>query len=283
LFSGNLSPANLTASSPAVKFLQNTEVVTVYNLADNSQFGLGLYASAVDSNSCFNDAGLACQPTTSGGKPIVWKIDVPQGTTASLGANAKIAASYTSAAGGIDFGTDVFTDMAFDTTILAGPNDPARFGSPSVQSLHEVQTTFNAGNPSGCAFSSPVANTCYKSNRGTLPFTIPQCSNLSVFQFAHLGLPASTTPAGGLSLVQTFAGGAQAPFPINLNTAAGATNTKASFRYDSTKDQWQYNFAMDTLTSLGVTFPATVTGCAFDSSGLIQPFCVSFTVKKSCP
>ena len=276
-----------TTNGEAVQFLQNNEVVSVYGLSGS--VNLALYASAVDPTSCFNDQtpALSCRVTTSaanGSRPIVWKIDVPQGSTQSLGTSSSIAAKYTSSAsglvtGGIDNGTDVFTDMLYNTTVLVGNVDPSRTGTPSVQSLHEVPTTVTA---SQCAFSSPVSGACYKTSRTTLPFTIPQCPGLTQQQFANLGLLSNPSPPGGLSLLQTF-GTSGAPNAINLNTSNnnGSTNRKASFRYDSTKNQWVYQLALSTLNGLT---PGTFTGCAFDSTGTVQPFCVyDFKVQKSCP
>ena len=168
--------------------------------------------------------------------------------------------------------------MLYNTTVLVGNVDPSRTGTPSVQSLHEVPVTA-AG--SSCAFSSPVSGACYKTSRTTLPFTIPQCSGLPV-PFSSLGFASNASPPGGLSLLQTF-GTSGAPNAINLNTANknGATNRHASFRYDSTKNQWVYQLALSTLSGLT---PGTFTGCAFDSTGTVQPFCVyDFKVANSCP
>ncbi len=278
LSSSSLVPSSGTASASPVQFVQNTEVVTLYNLTLNPT-GLGLYASLVDGTSCFNDQdpALACKNTTSAaGKAIVWKIDVPQGSTASLGGSASIAGKYSSTVvNAIDNGTDVFTDMLYDTTVLVGNTDPGQFTKPSVQSLHEVPFTATGG--ANCAFSSPVANTCYKTNRTTLPFVIPQCSGMLIADFSTLGLRA---PAGGLSLVQTF-GTFQAPLPVDLSgTNGGATNGKASFRYDATKNQWVYQFALSSLGGRTGTF----TGCAFDSTHKAQTFCVTnIKFQKSCP
>jgi len=246
---------------------------------------LALYASLVDPASCFNDqnAALSCRVTTSvanGAKPIVWKIDIPQGTADLTNlSSASIAAKYTSTvSGAIDNGTDAFTDMFYDTTVLVGNTDPGQFTKPSVQSLHEVPFTATGG--AACAFSSPVDNTCYKSSRTTLPFTIPLCSGMSIADFSTLGL---TAPAGGLSLVQTF-GASQAFLPVDLSgTTGGATNRKASFRYDSSKNQWVYQLALSTLSNQG-RIPGTFTGCAFDSTHKAQTFCVrNIKIQKSCP
>jgi hypothetical protein len=282
-----LSPTQLTpdnsnptqALAPTVNFLGNTDTVTLYGLT--APVKLALYASLVDPDSCFNDQPSAqlCRVLTSavnGSKPIVWKIDVPQGTADLTGFTAtSIAAKYISSlAGAIDNGTDAFTDMLYDTTVLVGNGDPTQFTKPSVQSLHEVNFTA-AG--SSCTFTSPNANTCYKTNRGTLPFTVPQCSGLSVTDFQNLGLQA---PGGGLSLVQTF-GSSQAPLPVDLSgTNGGATNGKASFRYDASSNQWVYQFSMSSLNGRTGTF----TGCAFDSSGKVQTFCVrNVQFQANCP
>lgn len=272
----NASPT--VASAPTENFLGNSETVTLYGLTASVK--LALYASLVDPTSCFNDqpAHLSCRVTTSVGQPIVWKIDVPQGTTdLSAFTNASIATKYLANVG-IDNGTDAFTDMLYDTTVLVGNVDPGQFTKPSVQSLHEVPFTANGG--AACTFSSPVANTCYKSNRGTLNFTIPQCQGMSFADFKALGL---ASPAGGLSLVETFPppAPAQAPLAINLTGASGgATNRKGSFRYDSSSNSWVYQLSVTTLNGATGTF----TGCAFDSTHKAQTFCVrSFKIQKSCP
>jgi len=275
----NVTPSQ--ALAPTVNFLGNTDTVTLYGLGTTPATNIALYASLVDPGSCFNDhpTALPCRVLTSvanGSKPIVWKIDVPQGSIdLSAFTNASIAAKYISGLGGaIDNGTDAFTDMLYDTTVLVGNGDPTQFTKPSVQSLHEVPFTA-AG--SSCTFISPNANTCYKTNRGTLPFTIPQCSGLSVGDLQLMGL---TAPSGGLSLVQTF-GSSQAPLPVDLSGSnGGATNGKASFRYDTSSNQWVYQFSMDSLTGRTGTF----TGCAFDSSGKVQTFCVrNVQFQTSCP
>jgi hypothetical protein len=281
-----LVPDNSTptkASAQTVTFLQNSATVTLYGLT--GPVNLALYASLVDPNSCFNDQQpfLPCRVTTSvadGAKPIVWKIDVPQGTaslsnflTTSIAAKYQTAQLYTPVEA-IDNGTDVFTDMLYDTTVLVGNGDPTQFTKPSVQSLHEVNVTVGGAS---CTFLSPSANTCYKTNRGTLPFAVPQCSGLTVSQFQSLGLQA---PSGGLSLVQTF-GPSQAPLPVDLSgTNGGATNGKASFRYDASSNQWVYQFSMSSLNGRTGTF----TGCAFDSSGTVQTFCVrNVQFQTTCP
>jgi hypothetical protein len=264
---------NPATSTQTVQFLGNTETVSLYNLA--TPVNLALYASLVDRTSCFNDQNSALQcraiPSDSN-KAIVWKIDVPQGSVDSLG-TASIAAKYASSA--FDNSTDGFTDMLYDTTVLVGTGDPATFTKPSVQSQHEV--LFSAAG-SLCSFLSPSANTCYRTNRGTLPFSVPQCSGLSVSAFQGLGLQA---PSGGLSLVQTFPNGSQAPLPVDLSGSnGGATNGKASFRYDASSNQWVYQFSMDSLGGRTGTF----TACAFDSSGTVQTFCVkNVKFQTSCP
>jgi hypothetical protein len=272
-----------SSSSKTVQFLKNSETVSLYNLT--APVNMALYASLVDSTSCFNDENAArpCRRTTSDStKAIVWKIDVPQDTASLVGfTNASIATKYSTPVGAtptesIDNGTDAFTDMLYDTTVLVGNFDPGQFTKPSVQSLHEVPFTANGG--AACTFSSPVANTCYKTNRGTLPFTIPQCSGMSIADFSTLGL--DTLHGGGLSLVQTF-GSSQAPLPVNLSgtTNNGATNRKASFRYDSTKNQWVYQLNMSSLNGATGTF----NGCAFDGTHKAQTFCIgAFTVSNSC-
>ena len=119
---------------------------------------------------------MPCDATTTDlSKCIIWKADVtvPSGTYLSETINSPTR---------IDSGTDLFIDLHYDVTTTPGVEDcclTSGGSKGSVHSLHEVPTTFTTGgtNPSGCVYSSPVADACYKTNRSTLNFTF-QCSGL---------------------------------------------------------------------------------------------------------
>ncbi|HXY49525.1 MAG TPA: hypothetical protein VEI01_08765, partial [Terriglobales bacterium] len=173
--------ANNTAS---VGFLENFMNVTLYcPSSPNSICSQGegipvaLWASVINEVSCFNDQipALPCRQTTSISRNaehpegLVWKIDIPQGNIGTTLPSGAIVAhkhftnfiSPDAPQQPIDNGTDVFTDMFYDTTNLVGNNDPS---SPkkSVQTLHEVvaQTTSGGGSVSnsGCFYVLPTPN-----------------------------------------------------------------------------------------------------------------------------
>ena len=264
---------------------------------------VALWASVINEVSCFNDqpAALPCRQTTSTSRPaesIVWKISVPQGNIgSSLPVGAIVAHKhFTNFIDGdspkqpIDNGTDVFTDMFYDTTNLNGNNDPS---SPkrSVQTLHEVPVTASTttGNGSvvsnsGCFFLTPLPNACIPNLPPNVKyplifsFTCTKLSSYSQFKGLEAGPPQ-------LSLVETFqsqnqVGPVAAPLP--------ATNGTVSFAPFPTKAfPLLYEVIVNGQTLVpNAANPAPGTqsysACAQDPTGTVQTFCTTFTKQTDC-
>src|SRR5207248_10830337 len=173
--------------------------------------------------------------TTDPSKCIIWKADVTVPGGAYL---SETIDSHNR----IDSGTDLVIDLHYDVTTTAGVSDcclTSGGSKGSVHSLHEVPTTFTNGgtNPSGCAYSSPVAGACYKTNRSTLNFTF-QCSGLDQQTFANMRL--SPGPPD-LSLVQIFPTQTN-PKPAPKIIALNGTNSKAPYRYSTSGPAPTYTF-----------------------------------------
>ncbi len=306
LFNGDLgsAPANTASVTFPVGASGgdlNTWTLTEYSATSSplpSSTPITLYASLIDmasaptngNNSGATDRGalrvnntsftnpVPCDATTTDlSKCIIWKADVtvPSGTYLSETINSPTR---------IDSGTDLFIDLHYDVTTTPGVEDcclTSGGSKGSVHSLHEVPTTFTTGgtNPSGCVYSSPVADACYKTNRSTLNFTF-QCSGLGQQTFANL---QSGPP--DLSLVRRFPG--QTPKPAPKIIALTGTNGKAPYRYSTSGPapsytfQWNLNKAA-TSNQIDLNGKDNVRGCTFDPTGTVQTFCVDFTTSPTC-
>lgn len=276
LFQGSIRPptnANPNLNTQKVQFPlplspgdTNSMTVTGYGLSGTTP--LNLYASLIPSSTGKNDFGAKCNVTTTnfGDTCILWKadIDIP----ASVRFTQKFFAPT-----GVDPGTDVFVDEAFDTTTSLNPGDPTSYRS-SVHSLHEILNS-TGGNelPAGCTYSSPLAKQCFQS------------PNNVTFKFTCTSYPGST--------IQNYAGGnprlviVQSPFPLPSTTPAplplcqGNTlipcvlsGTGGTTNWRIGNNQWTFNW---NVAGIG-----TYNACTFDDTHTNIPFCVPFTVQKSC-
>jgi hypothetical protein len=305
LFSGSLKSGNSGKTPPPGSTAQvqfppadadiNTWTLTPYNVPSNQQPVLTtLYASLIPNGVVFpkgNNSGatdpsaigstgspigiVGCQPTTSDPtKCIIWKADLTMPSGAYL--SEVVSAPGTL----IDNGTDLFVDLHYDITNSTAFSDLSTSGGSkgSVHSLQEITTQFNNAN-SGCAYSSPVENTCYKSNRGTLNFTF-QCSGLTHPEFLNLQNPPGP-PA--LALVQRFPNVNPKPAPETISVAG--TNGKGPYRYDSPSNSYIFQWNVSQAESSGQIDPnanSTIRGCTFDPTGTVQTFCVDFTLSPTC-
>ena len=311
LFTGSLSSPSFTASvnfpplvPPFISNDVNTWTLTQYPLPGFSlppPTPITLYASLISQASAVgNNSGatdplalrvngtsftnpVPCDATTIDlSKCIIWKADitVPAGAYLSETINSPNR---------IDSGTDLFIDLHYDVTTTAGVSDcclTSGGSKGSVHSLHEVPTTFTTGgtNPSGCVYSSPVANACYKTNRATLNFTF-QCSGLPDQQtFANMQF--SPGPPD-LSLVRIFPTQTN-PKPAPKIITLSGTNSKAPYRYSTTgltgpnyTFQWNLNKAA-TSGQIDLGQKDNLRGCTFDPTGTVQSFCVDFTTSPTC-
>jgi hypothetical protein len=77
-----------------------------------------------------------------------------------------------------------------------------------------------------------------------------------------------------LSLVESFPNISPKPAPQTIPLST--TNSKAPFRYDSSANDYVFNWSPNGITG-------TFRGCAFDPTNTVQTFCVDFKVKTSCP
>jgi len=292
LFTGVISPptpANPNSNTASVQFplpvtAANTNMFTVsgYTLPAGNT-GLNLYGSLVNLGSCFSDASpglpsLPCEPTTSDlTKAIVWKTDIPTGTTVPLPSTAYLAEKF-AGPHGVDFSTDAFTDVFYDTTVSSGNFDPVSGNKGSVETLIERATRFSQGQ-SGCFYESPTENSCYKTNRGTLNF-IFQCPGLTQPQFLNLqNKPGPPT----VSLVETFP--TQTPIPAPQIIVLNGTNAKAPYRYDSSGNDYTFQWNLSGAESSGQlskTKNSTLRGCTYDPTNTVQTFCVDFTTSPTC-
>lgn len=267
-----MSP-NFTATQT---ILGNTITSTLYGTSLPTT-PIALYASLVPTSSCFNDSNvgsLPCRATVASDttKSLVWKIDIPQGQAAALPSAQTLNTALvgplanppiTPPSFGIDNGTDVFVDMGFDDTTFVGSDPGTR--TVSVHSLHEVGgVSFGV---SGCKFSSPLPNTCYKLNRSTLNF-IFSCPGLSTTTFDSLN------PV--LSLVKKDPNHVQAPQFIPLSKTNG-TNGKATFRLDAAHNIYTFQLNLSGFAA------GTYLGTAFDLSNQVQSFTTqNFRLDSTC-
>jgi hypothetical protein len=187
----------------------------------------------------------------------VLKIDIPLNGTTALPTSQTLNTAITPPVGFFDNGTDVFVDEQFDDTTFVGGDPGTR--TVSVHSLHEITVT--AGGAT-CTYSSPVQNSCYKTNRGTLNFSFT-CTGLTQTQFQSL------QPM--LSLVKKNSG--QAPLFIPL----AGTNGKAPYRFDAKTNSWVFQWNVKGAAV------GTYQGTTFDNSFTVQSFPVTFSLQNSCP
>jgi hypothetical protein len=221
---------------------------------------------------------VKCQPTTTDPtKCIIWKADITMPTSTSY--LSEVISSPT----GVDSGTDLFVDLHYDVTNSNAFSDLSTSGGSkgSVHSLHEIPSLFSNGgaNPSGCAYSSPVENSCYKTNRTTLNFTF-QCPGLTQQQFVNLQNPPGPPDLG---LVEMFPGVSPKPAPQNI-TLSG-TNSKGPYRYSSSNNSYTFQWNLSAAESSGLINAkntSTMRGCTFDPTGTVQTFCVDFTLNPTC-
>ena len=274
LFKGNIKPPtnpnpNLNTQKvqfplPVVAADTNAMTVTAYGLSGTTP--LNLYASRIPLATGNNDFGAPCNATTTDTTTcIVWKADIDVPKTVKF--TQKFFAPV-----GVDPGTDVFVDEAFDTTPSLNPGDPTSYRS-SVHSLHEILGPGGAELAAGCAYSSPLPKACFQS------------PNNITFKFTCTGYPGST--------IGNYAGGTprlvivQSPFPLPSVTPAplplcqGDTlkpcvlsGTGGTTNWRIGNNQWTFNW---NVAGIG-----TYNACTFDDTHTNIPFCVPFTVQKSC-
>lgn len=264
LLGGSLQSPNFTATQT---ILANTITSTLYGTS-LSPTPISLYASLVPTSSCFNDfnvGSLLCKETVSAapGNALVWKIDIPQGQAQALPTSQTLNTAFASVNSfGIDNGTDVFVDMAYDDTTFVGGDPGTR--TVSVHSLHEIQTAKTQGQ-SQCQFSSPLAGQCYKLNRSTLNFTF-SCPGLTPTQLASLNPK--------LSLVMKNPPQAPQFIPSSDKTA---TNGKAAFRFDKPHNIWTYQLSLSGFAA------GTYLGTAFDFANVVPSFTTgTFQLSNTC-
>ena len=259
VINGTLNSGDSFTASP--NFLGNSIKSTLSNNSGGSPPAtkISLYGSAVDPTSCFNDpsaGSIFCKPF-SANQALVLKIDIPLNGNAVLPNTQTLNTAITPPVGFFDNGTDVFVDEQFDDTTFVGGDPGTR--TVSVHSLHEITVT--AGGAT-CTYSSPVQNSCYKTNRGTLNFSFT-CTGLTQTQFQSL------QPM--LSLVKKNSG--QAPLFIPL----AGTNGKAPYRFDAKTNSWVFQWNVKGAAV------GTYQGTTFDNSFTVQSFPVTFFLQNSCP
>lgn len=287
-------PPNVQQGDPSL----NTWTLTAYKLpSGQAPIPITLYASLIPNAvppSNGNNSGatdptaigptgtligtVSCQPTTTDStKCIIWKADLSMPTSPSY--LSEVIGSPT----GLDNGTDVFVDLHYDVTSSTGFGDLSTSGGSkgSVHSLHEITSQFTNGgaNPSGCTYSSPVENMCYKTSRTTLNF-IFQCSGLTQQQFLNLQNPPGPPD---LSLVERFPTAKPKPAPQTIFLSG--TNSKAPYRFDSPSNSYTFQWnlrAAETSGQINPNSTSTMRGCTFDPTGTVQTFCVDFTLDPTC-
>ena len=287
-------PPNVQQSDPSL----NTWTLTAYKLPSaQAPIPITLYASLIPNavpppngnNSGATDpsgigstgtliGNVRCQPTTTDPtKCIIWKADLSMPNSTSY--LSEVIGSPT----GVDNGTDVFVDLHYDVTNSTGFGDLSTSGGSkgSVHSLQEIasQFTSDGANPSGCTYSSPVENTCYKTNRTTLNFTF-QCSGLTQQQFLNLQNPPGPPDLG---LVERFPTANPKPAPQTIFLSG--TNSKAPYRYASSSNSYTFQWNLGAAETSGQINPnstSTMRGCTFDPTGTVQTFCVDFTLDPAC-
>jgi hypothetical protein len=196
------------------------------------------------------------------GLALAWKLDIPAAASSALPNTETLATSFKTLPlpngnSTTDNSTDVFVDMAFDTTVVVGNTDPTTKYT-SVHSLHEVP--FSTPGGGACSYNSPIPKQCFQS------------PNNITFKFTCTAFPGSSLQTVGpplLSLKQQLNG--QAGNPINLQ----GTNGKGQYRFDATKNQWVFNWNVD-------GFLGSFNACTFDPSGKVQTFCVPFSIANKC-
>jgi hypothetical protein len=300
LFLGSVTP---TGNTKLVRFLSNSETVIASNLPAGST-GLNLYASLIDGTTCFNDQGVQCRPTTPTTKGLLWKIDIPTGST---NPNPLVAAKFASTVpGAIDTGTEVIYDAFTDITSGVGNNDPWTPPTrPSLRGLYEATNNGVSETDFGCKYLSPAPK-CFK-----FPGTIPvkfTCNNLPAgFLLKNYGL-SQTTPWGPRLEIQqstttppiptcsdvtgNTAPGGSAPGgtsgvlgsvrPLNCTTQLPSTNKATTYRFDPTSTTEAPNgfFVFNWLVP---SVNRTYSLCTYDDTDRALPLCEQpIVVASSC-
>ncbi|HYB76753.1 MAG TPA: IPT/TIG domain-containing protein [Candidatus Bathyarchaeia archaeon] len=287
LFSGSLGTTAATDAETVV-FLGNTLTASVYtssNTPPTSAVPFALYASPVNPASDFSDSpaipnGTPCTPTYPSTSPttcIVWKSDVfslapPSGDYLS----EKFAGPSA-----ITTNTDVYTDMAFDTTIFVGNFDPGGKNKGSAEGLFTIAPTYSEAQ-SGCTYLSP-APLCYQPS--LLPFDLLPFAFQCPKAFPGIKLD-QLEPT--LSIVQFYPN----TFPIESPTTPTlkGPNGTTNYVFYSSFLSFLDVFAFDWITPAATT-TQYYQACTFDTpQDKVATFCqsipnnsqISFILSPSC-
>lgn len=297
--SGGATHDALFSFNPNPSFANDNSSITItgYNFPSSSNLLLTVYASAINSNSGVSDKlstpapppmpptiapAAPCTIMTHDGNCVVWQIDndpLP-GTTDGQPCTSNTC-PYLWVAFSVPFGADpnnvidVLDEQYDDTYSVDGLPKRA-----CQVSLHTVAPTVpGTGN---CTYVSPLSSStsqppaCFTTSRNNIPFKFT-CTNLP-----SGASQANLTPFLRIVQFPLFFGngfdGTEEPL-LFLQGTGGTVN----YRFDSTKQQWNFNLNNPMLGFTPKAKQAQYQACTEDSTHTVETFCTNFYVKTSCP
>lgn len=304
-----------------VQFLQNKLGVSLYPSSSTATVpptAIALYASLINEATCLNDQGTeSCTPTTyfpsttniNPNAAIVWKIDVPNGSTTppSGPISSKLSGP------GIGTDTDFFRDASIDDTIQVGNIDPMKCCTSSTAGPYLIRKSGQPEADFGCTIISPIAK-CFQSPSnisikmqctsypgGTGQFGVssqtPWGPRLQIMKQPHL--PGGGTGGASGTCFGVAPNNANAtalhgnpaafvnPSECSQNQLVSNSDSYVTARFDTNKQNWVFNWqvpsgANNTYTA---TFYDDTNGTATGTNHASSKPVVSgaFVIAPKCP